>query len=103
MSFSLYLRSQPKYRKQSRQKHIWGLRPEKEAPMPPESEEEPTPASSMAADFKKGKGGNTVRDKYGEDYYRRIGKIGGQALKERRGSDYYRSIVQKGAQGKAGK
>jgi uncharacterized protein len=42
------------------------------------------------------KGGRTVRDKYGKDYYRRIGKKGGTALKKQRGSDYYREIAQKG-------
>src|SRR5215469_9741850 len=42
------------------------------------------------------KGGTTVRDRYGEDYYRRIGRIGGTALKDKRGSDYYRDIAKKG-------
>src|SRR6266568_4447395 len=42
------------------------------------------------------KRGNTVRDKYGDDYFRRIGKKGGNALKDKRGSEYYRSIAQKG-------
>ncbi len=42
------------------------------------------------------KGGTTVRDRYGEDYYRRIGRIGGTALKDKRGSDYYRDIASKG-------
>src|SRR5260370_40013356 len=41
------------------------------------------------------KGGKAVRDKYGEDYYRRIGQIGGTTLKEKRGSDYYRTIAKK--------
>ena len=49
------------------------------------------------------RGGSTVRDKYGEDYYRRIGKKGGTALKEKRGSDYYRSIAQKGGQANVSK
>lgn len=43
-------------------------------------------------------GGSTVRDKYGEDYFRRIGKKGGTSLKEKRGSEYYRTIAQKGGQ-----
>src|SRR5712692_7718112 len=42
------------------------------------------------------RGGSTVRDKYGEDYYRRIGKKGGTSLKEKRGSEYYRTIARKG-------
>src|SRR5713226_9742169 len=42
------------------------------------------------------RGGRTIRAKYGEDYYQRIGQKGGEVLKERRGSEYYRTIAQKG-------
>lgn len=65
-------------------------------------EEEGQPAVSPLSEAGR-KGGSAVRDKYGEDYYRRIGKKGGQALKERRGSDYYRSIAQKGGQANVSK
>jgi general stress protein YciG len=60
-----------------------------------EGEEKPTPMTTAEAGRK---GGSTVRDKYGEDYYRRIGKKGGTTLKEKRGSEYYREIAQKGGQ-----
>src|SRR6266852_298903 len=61
--------------------------------MLPEDDEKPAPMSTSEAGRK---GGSTVRDKYGEDYYRRIGKKGGTALKEKRGSEYYRTIAAKG-------
>jgi general stress protein YciG len=73
-----------------------GLKPGKGLDMLPEDEEEkPTPMTTAEAGRK---GGSTVRDKYGEDYYRRIGKKGGTTLKEKRGSEYYREIAQKGGQ-----
>jgi general stress protein YciG len=37
-----------------------------------------------------------LRERYGEDYYRSIGKKGGTALKEQRGGEYFRTIGQKG-------
>jgi uncharacterized protein len=58
--------------------------------MIPVGEDKPTPMSATEAGRK---GGSVVRDKYGEDYYRRIGKKGGKALKEKRGSEYYRAIA----------
>ncbi len=58
-----------------------------------EDEVKPAPMSTTEAGRR---GGSTVRDKYGEDYYRRIGKKGGTSLKEKRGSEYYRTIARKG-------
>lgn len=63
--------------------------------MLPEEDVKPVPMTNSEAGRK---GGSTVRDRYGEDYYRRIGKKGGMTLKEKRGSDYYREIAQKGGQ-----
>ena len=62
--------------------------------MIPVGEDRPTPMSTTEAGRK---GGSAVRDKYGEDYYRRIGKKGGTVLKEKRGTEYYRTIAKKGA------
>jgi general stress protein YciG len=74
-----------------------GFKPGKGLDMLPEDEDEkPTPPMTTAEAGRKG--GSTVRDKYGEDYYRRIGKKGGTTLKEQRGSEYYREIAQKGGQ-----
>ena len=61
--------------------------------MIPVGEDKPTPISTTEADRK---GGSAVRNKYGEDYYRRIGKKGGTVLKEKRGTEYYRTIAKKG-------
>ena len=61
--------------------------------MIPVGEARPTPMSTTEAGRK---GGSAVRDKYGEDYYRRIGKKGGSVLKEKRGTEYYRTIAKKG-------
>src|SRR5258708_27975733 len=63
--------------------------------MLPGGEDRPAPMSTTEAGRK---GGSVVRDKYGEDYYRRIGKKGGTALKQKRGSEYYRAIARKGGQ-----
>lgn len=72
-----------------------GMTPGKGSGMlPAEGEEKPSPMSTAAEAGHKG--GSVVREKYGEDYYRRIGKKGGIALKEKRGNDYYRSIARKG-------
>ena len=74
---------------------------EKGSDMLPEDEEEkPTPMTTTEAGRK---GGSTVRDRYGEDYYRRIGKKGGTTLKEKRGSEYYRQIAQKGGRANVSK
>jgi hypothetical protein len=68
---------------------------EKEYWMQAESEGKPTPLSRVEAGRK---GGNAVRDKYGVEYYRRIGKSGGDALKAKRGVSYYSTLAQKGGQ-----
>ncbi|GAC1328409.1 MAG: hypothetical protein NVSMB14_18440 [Isosphaeraceae bacterium] len=44
------------------------------------------------------KGGDTVRDRYGPEFYTNIGRKGGQATRERHGSEFYESIGQKGGQ-----
>src|SRR5712691_4038354 len=54
-----------------------------------------TPMSTSEAGRK---GGSAVREKYGEDHYRRIGTKGGTALKNKRGNEYYRTIARKGGQ-----
>src|SRR5437588_5840984 len=70
-------------------------------------QEKPVPMSTSKAERKDRTGvinhARTVREKYGEDYYQRIGKKGGAALKEKRGSEYYRSIAQKGGQANVNK
>lgn len=41
------------------------------------------------------RGGQTVREKYGRDFYARIGKKGGDAVKQQRGPDFYAAIGRK--------
>src|SRR5207248_7630956 len=53
-------------------------------------QEKPVPMSTSKADRKER---STVREKYGEDYYQRIGKKGGNDIKEKRGSDHYGYIA----------
>jgi general stress protein YciG len=42
------------------------------------------------------KGGDTVRDRYGSQFYEEIGRKGGQATRERHGAEFYEAIGQKG-------
>ncbi len=48
------------------------------------------------------KGGKTVRDRYGPDFYREIGKkgghIGGETVKQLYGPSFYEEIGRKGGQ-----
>jgi general stress protein YciG len=44
------------------------------------------------------KGGDTVRDRYGSQFYEEIGRKGGQATRERHGADFYEQIGHKGGQ-----
>jgi general stress protein YciG len=41
-------------------------------------------------------GGDAVHEKYGAEFYSRIGKKGGMAVKEQRGSAFYSEIGHKG-------
>jgi uncharacterized protein len=42
------------------------------------------------------KGGRTVKEKYGPDFYSEIGEKGGEAVKEKYGPEFYSEIGQKG-------
>lgn len=42
------------------------------------------------------KGGLKVKEKYGQDFYIKIGKMGGRIIADSRGSDYYSDIGKKG-------
>jgi uncharacterized protein len=43
-------------------------------------------------------GGQAVREKYGPEFYSRIGKKGGEAVKEKRGPAFYAEIGKKGGE-----
>jgi len=42
------------------------------------------------------KGGDTVRERYGSEFYETIGRKGGEATRERHGAQFYETIGQKG-------
>ena len=44
------------------------------------------------------KGGNTTKQRYGPDFYSRIGKKGGQRVARERGSEFYAEIGRKGGE-----
>ena len=44
------------------------------------------------------KGGQTVKRKYGQSFYRQIGKKGGETVKKERGSDFYAEIGRRGGE-----
>lgn len=44
------------------------------------------------------KGGETVKAKYGKDFYTEIGHKGGEATKKKHGPDFYGEIGKKGGQ-----
>jgi hypothetical protein len=43
-------------------------------------------------------GGFSVRDRYGKDFFRRIGRKGGAAMRDRRGTEYFAAIGRLGGQ-----
>ena len=44
------------------------------------------------------RGGMAVREKYGHDFFARIGAMGGKKVRERRGADFYADIGRIGGQ-----
>src|SRR5580704_3752444 len=44
------------------------------------------------------KGGETVKTRYGHDFYQSIGKKGGETVKRERGADFYAEIGRKGGE-----
>lgn len=44
------------------------------------------------------RGGTAARDKYGKDFYSRIGAKGGSTVRERRGSAFYTEIGRRGGE-----
>lgn len=44
------------------------------------------------------KGGNTTKERYGPDFYSRIGRKGGQRVARERGAEFYSEIGRKGGE-----
>ena len=53
----------------------------------------PVPGSEAAK-----RGGQAVHERYGREFYSRIGKKGGETVKATRGSDFYAEIGERGGQ-----
>lgn len=59
----------------------------------PEDEDRPMTIEEAAR-----KGGNTTKERYGPDFYSRIGRKGGQRVAKERGPDFYSEIGRKGGE-----
>ena len=59
-------------------------------------DQEPRPEMSVAEAGRKG--GETVKARYGAEYYRGIGHKGGQSTREKYGPEFYGEIGRKGGQ-----
>lgn len=60
---------------------------------PPEPAERPMTIEEAAR-----KGGNTTKERYGPDFYSRIGRKGGQRVAKERGPEFYSEIGRKGGE-----
>lgn len=65
--------------------------PAVEQPSPVRRKRGPRPGTESAK-----RGGMAVREKYGHDFFARIGAKGGKSVSSRRGADFYSSIGHKG-------
>jgi general stress protein YciG len=64
-----------------------------------EPEEEPAePERPMTIEEAARKGGNTTKERYGPDFYARIGRKGGQRVARERGPEFYSEIGRKGGE-----
>lgn len=70
--------------------------PEKQAS--DESEKKRDDAHPMTIEEAARKGGNTTKERYGPDFYSRIGKKGGQRVARERGPEFYAEIGRKGGE-----
>jgi general stress protein YciG len=59
---------------------------------------EDTSSRPMTIEEAARKGGNTTKQRYGPDFYSRIGRKGGQRVAKERGPDFYSEIGRKGGE-----
>jgi general stress protein YciG len=71
---------------------------EKKAPLDEEAEEETPKERPMTIEEAARKGGNTTKERYGPDFYSRIGRKGGQRVAKERGPEFYSEIGRKGGE-----
>ena len=70
-----------------------------QAPKKTEAEEEDEhPGRPMTIEEAARKGGNTTKERYGPDFYSRIGRKGGQRVARERGPEFYSEIGRKGGE-----
>lgn len=62
-----------------------------------ETQQEPS-GRPMTIEEAARKGGNTTKERYGPDFYSRIGRKGGQRVARERGPDFYSEIGRKGGE-----
>jgi general stress protein YciG len=71
-------------------------------PVTSPDEEEETQADAehrpMTIEEAARKGGNTTKERYGPDFYSRIGRKGGQRVARERGPEFYSEIGRKGGE-----
>lgn len=63
-----------------------------------DEEEREGPHRPMTIEEAARKGGNTTKERYGPDFYSRIGRKGGQRVARERGPEFYSSIGKKGGE-----
>ena len=62
----------------------------------PQTQDPATPTTAMSVSEAGKKGGQTVKKKYGREFYQDIGRRGGQATKETHGRSFFEEIGKKG-------
>lgn len=67
--------------------------PSAEAPQRQRRKPGPRPGTEAAK-----RGGSAARDKYGREFYSKIGSKGGSKVRERHGSDFYTEIGRRGGE-----
>jgi hypothetical protein len=76
------------------EKHSQGAHPQADAPaVPARRKPGPRPGTEAAR-----RGGTAAREKYGKEFYARIGSKGGSTVRERRGSAFYTEIGRRGGE-----
>ena len=63
-----------------------------------EQEQEDNRSRPMTIEEAARKGGNTTKERYGPDFYSRIGRKGGQRVARERGPEFYSEIGRKGGE-----
>jgi len=74
------------------------VEPDEDVNRPEEGEEKAADERPMTIEEAARKGGNTTKERYGPDFYSRIGRKGGQRVAKERGPEFYSEIGRKGGE-----